>query len=279
MFTARAMQPKDYGFAVALANTMDWHMAKEDFEFNSSLEPQGCLLLYDNSAPVGLATCLSYGKVGWFGNLIVSEQVRHRGAGSFLVNHAIEFLHQKGVQSIGLYAYPHLVDFYGKLGFKADVDFTYLHAANLPKAQADRLPELTAKDFSAIEAFDRKYFGGDRSRLLKVNFFSESSLAFFVSEEGKVVGYASANVYEGMAEVAPLVCKPGRFDVAHRLLNAILSQLGGSDVYLCLPKEPSPLTESLVRLGFKEEIAVKRMFHGINPIKNCIYLAESLERG
>ena len=57
---------------------------------------------------MGIATCISFGKVGWFGNLIVKEEIRHKGAGSLLVKHAIDYLQGKGVETIGLYAYPNL---------------------------------------------------------------------------------------------------------------------------------------------------------------------------
>ncbi len=83
------MRPEDFLFATELANTMNWNMSPEDFQFNSMLEPDGCLVLFEDSKPLGIATCISFGKIGWFGNLIVKEEVRHKGAGSFLVKHAI----------------------------------------------------------------------------------------------------------------------------------------------------------------------------------------------
>ena len=93
-------------------------MAPEDFQFMTQLEPEGCFVLFDDSKPIGIATCISYGKVGWFGNLIVKEEYRSKGAGSLLVKHAINYLHGKGVETIGLYAYPNLIKFYGNLGFR-----------------------------------------------------------------------------------------------------------------------------------------------------------------
>ena len=113
MFKVKTMRTKDHAFATQLANTMNWNMAPEDFQFMSLLEPEGCFVLFDGSKRVGIATCVSYGKVGWFGNLIVQEDYRHRGAGRILVTHAVDYLHDKGTQTIGLYAYPHLTSFYG----------------------------------------------------------------------------------------------------------------------------------------------------------------------
>jgi GNAT superfamily N-acetyltransferase len=113
------MYPNNYPFVVELANTMDWDMTAADFEFNKMMEPDGCFILLENAKPVGAATCISYGKVGWFGNLIVSPAARKRGAGTFLLNHAVNYLKNAGVKTIGLYAYPYLVEFYGPLPRKA----------------------------------------------------------------------------------------------------------------------------------------------------------------
>ena len=72
MFRAGKMRAEDFPFAVQLANTMDWNMAESDFEFMTKLEPDGCFLAFQAEEPVGIATCVSYGKTGWFGNLSVN---------------------------------------------------------------------------------------------------------------------------------------------------------------------------------------------------------------
>ena len=109
------MRPEDFEFATQLANTMNWNMAPEDFEFNATLEPEGCLVAYDGSERIGIATCISFGSVGWFGNLIVDEKYRKKGVGSLLVKHAVNYLQGKGVKTIGLYAYPNLQAFLWQL--------------------------------------------------------------------------------------------------------------------------------------------------------------------
>jgi hypothetical protein len=48
---------------------------------------------------------------------------------------------------------------------------------------------------------------------------------------------------------------------------------------VALPKKEIALIATLSNAGFKEEFSVVRMFFGPNAAKNCIYLAESLERG
>ena len=123
MFRIATMRTGDFSFAVKLANTMNWNMADEDFGFILQLEPNGCFVLFDESTPVGISTCISYGKIGWFGNLVVQEDYRKKGAGTILLKHSIEYLRNGKVETIGLYAYPHLIGFYEHFGFKVDHGF------------------------------------------------------------------------------------------------------------------------------------------------------------
>ena len=125
------MRSSDFQFATKLANTMNWNMAPEDFAFMASLEPEGCFVVFEGSKRLGIATCISFGNVGWFGNLIVKEKYRRKGAGRLLVKHAVNYLQSKGAKTIGLYAYPNLESFYGSLGFEKDMDFSLLHAESL----------------------------------------------------------------------------------------------------------------------------------------------------
>jgi len=279
MFKVKPMRPKDYIFATDLANTMDWNMAPEDFQFMTSLEPEGSFVLFDGLKQVGIATCISYGKVGWFGNLIVRDETRKKGAGSMLVKHAVDYLRSKGVETVGLYAYPNLVRFYGNLGFQYDADFSVLHADALGVVSSEALPIVDAKNIEQIEKFDRTCFGGDRKKMLESIILQRDNLSYCVSKGNEVAGYVAATVYETMAWVGPLVCQEGNFDAAASLVKAVLAKLAGLTVYAALPKNESAISDLLCSVGFKEDFSVARMYLGHSAAKNCIYLAESLERG
>ena len=273
------MSPKDFTFAVELANTMDWNMAVEDFEFNAKLEPGGCLVLFDGSERVGVATCISYGRMGWFGNLVVKEAYRRKGAGTLLVKHALSYLSGLGVEAVGLYAYEHLADFYGKLGFKYDSDFLVLKADDVFHAKAGKLRTAAKQDLPALVDLDRKCFGASRKKLLEKILLDAGNLCC-VSAENKVVnGFAAAKVYGKMAELGPLVCCGNRVDIAAGLLENVLGRLRGFKVWMCAPAAETMLVETALKAGFKVEFRVARMFLGSAVAENCLYVAESLERG
>jgi predicted N-acetyltransferase YhbS len=280
MFQIRTLGPKDYGFAVALANTMNWNMASEDFQYMVSLEPDGSLLLEDDGKPVGVATCIGYGKVGWFGNLIVEPAYRKKGAGGMLVRHAVDYLHTKGVETVGLYAYPQLKDFYGELGFVADADFVLLHADNVAAVEGTGAHRIEQAQIEKISKFDSYYFGGDRSQLIESIVLEDGNAGYYMTDGGHVVGYLAATIYESMAWIGPMVCDPSkRYDFAGRLIASVLAKVAGKSVYTVAPKGDTVLLELLKSIGFKEEFTVTRMYNGISVARNCIYLAESLERG
>jgi GNAT superfamily N-acetyltransferase len=279
MFKIKAMTPDDFSFAIELANTMGWNMAIEDFQFMMHLEPEGCFILFEGSKKVGIATSISYGKVGWFGNLIVTEEYRNKGAGSLLVTHAVDYLHSKDVETIGLYAYPNLINFYSNQGFKANEDFAVLHWQAVPLSTKETLPRIEKQNIQVVTKFDMDCFGGDRKKLLESILMAEGNLGYFVLEKEEVVGYATAKVYLGMAEIGPLMCQENRGEIALRLINVLLGKMANLDVYLCLPKKDTPLFNALLKIGFKEAFHVTRMYFGPSVAKNCIYSAESLERG
>jgi predicted N-acetyltransferase YhbS len=279
MFQVKQMQVDDFQFATELANTMNWNMAPEDFEFNLSIEPKGCFVAYDGVKRIGIATCVSFGQLGWFGNLIVSEKYRKKGIGSLLVQHAIDSLKDKGVKTIGLYAYSYLTKFYISLGFKQNADFSLMAVEPLYCKPIDIQLEPAAKHIQEIEKFDTVFFGGNRSRILESIILEEGNLSYCWMENGKVSGYVAATVYEKMAWVGPLVCKTGENEVANSLVTTVFSKLNGLSVYAVIPKKEPAFFNLFSKFGFKEEFSVSRMFFGEKVSKNCIYLAESLERG
>ncbi len=279
MFHVEPMGENDFLFATILANTMNWNMAVEDFLFNFRLEPGGCFVAFHGKRRIGIATCISFGKVGWFGNLLVKEKYRKQGAGSLLVRHAVNYLQTRGVQTIGLYAYPNLTLFYDSLGFRVDEDFSVLCSDAPSSLTSEALRIVGKKQIKKIEEFDRRQFGGDRKRLLESIILEKGNLSYFCSEGGEIIGYVAATVYEKMAWVGPLISLEGRVDFTEALLKAVIAQLRGKNVYMVLPKKEKTLANMLFNADFKEDFSVSRMFLGEAVAKNCIYMAESLERG
>jgi GNAT superfamily N-acetyltransferase len=277
MFSAEKMRPKDFPFAVQLANTMDWNMTNGDFAFMRELEPDGCFVLFDDTERVGIATCISYGKTGWFGNLVVKDAARRKGAGTFLVRHAMEYLRRKGVESVGLYAYQHLTDFYGDIGFKPVDDLVVL-GGKVVHNGSDGLREVEANDVPTLIELASQFLGDDRGKLLKA-IFNEGNAGYLASHDRDVVGFVVVKVYGGMAEIGPLLCRRYYEDTGATLLKSVLNKIGGLEAYAYVPLKEKRLLETLTATGLVEKFRLTRMYLGRIPADNCVYMPESLERG
>jgi len=279
MFKVKNMEVGDFPFAVQLANTMNWSMTAGDFEFMMKLQHRGCFVLFHSQERVGIATSVSFGKVGWFGNFIVKEDFRRKGAGSLLMKHAIDFLKRKGVETIGLYAYPHLVKFYESLGFETDIDFLVLQGKAVFPAPQGIARAAKKQDAPEVIDFDCHCFGASRKKLLEPILLNTSNLCFILLENNEISGYVAAKVYDEMAEVGPLICPANHVEAAVLLLKTILGSLKGLNIFMTIPKKETALLDMLFKAGLKEDFRVTRMFWGPAVAKNCIYAAESLERG
>jgi GNAT superfamily N-acetyltransferase len=279
MFHVEKIKPEDFPFAVQLSNTMNWNMTVEDFELAAKLEPEGCFVLLEGSERLGIATAVSFGKVGWFGNLIVKEEYRKEGAGSLLLKHALDYLKGSGVESVGLYAYTNLIDFYRGFGFRIDEEFLVLQGEPSALVTAEIMEKMQKQDVKALIDFDSRCFGAHRTKLLEHIVLGEGNLCYVCDCDGRIQGYGAAKVFEGMAEVGPLVCRRKHVDDALMLLETILSQLKGRNVFMCVPAKEKVLLDWLSEAGLQRDFQVTRMFLGPPAAANCLYVAESLERG
>lgn len=279
MYIVKPMSVEDLEFAVQITDTMNWGMVKEDFEFMMQLEPEGCFTLFSDSERVGIATTISFDKVGWFGNLIVDRTHRRKGAGSLLVTHSVKYLTGKNVETVGLYAYMDKIPFYERLGFKYDSDFIVLKGKGFSSPSAVLLREAKEEDVKAILNFDKLCFGAYRRKLLELTLLGPNSLCYLSFEDGELVGYVAAKIYGKIAYLGPLVCKLRHSDISIKLLKTIFSRLDGFEISMCLPEKEIEISDSLQKCGFRESFKVARMFYGPRIGKDCIYISESLERG
>jgi GNAT superfamily N-acetyltransferase len=279
MFHVKTMSPEDFEFAVRITDIMHWNLTTADFEFMVELEPDGCFVLFEDSERIGLATTVNFGDVAWFGNLIVDESHRGKGAGTQLVRHSIAYLMSKRVKTVGLYAYMDRIRFYERLGFKYDSEFTVLNGKGSSVSVNPTARVAKSQDLQEIVGLDECCFGASRRKLLEPIILDSGNLCDIFVERERMVGYVVAKVYRRMGEIGPMVCQRGREDVALNLLRAVLDRLEGYEVSMYVPNKESAILNLLKMLGFAESFRVARMFFGPSLAEDCICMAESLERG
>lgn len=279
MYNVREMSKEDIPFAGSLADTMRWNLGAGDFEFMMELEPKGCFTLLCDSERVGIVTTVAFDNLGWFSNLIVCEDHRGKGAGALLATHAIRYLKDKGVSTIGLYAYTERISFYRKLGFQYDSDFIVLKGTSSVATSAKHVRQAKKADIEKILGFDYSCLGVDRKRMLEPILLDEDNLCYVSAEDRKLNGYIIAKVFNGMAEMGPLVCESGYGNIAVDLINTVLSRLENFEVSMCVSNKQTAILRLLQTRSLEESFRVARMFHGPTFNRGCIFMAESLERG
>ena len=272
------MSTEDFDFSIRLTSTMGWNLGEEDFEFLTELEPDGCFVLCDDSKRIGIATTIGYDKIGWVGNVIISERFRGKGAGTVLVKHCVDYLTSNGLATVGLYAYPERVPFYQRLGFNSSSEFIILRGNGFT-GPSKLYPEIVEDEIPEVINLDGRCFGSKRSKLLKPLLLDSGNISFKSVDEGEIQGFILTKIYGDTAEIGPLVCKKGRTSIAINLIKCTLKSLQDIRVSICIPEQESEIYGLLTKSGFVEHFHVIRMLHGKQIDQNCIYTAESLERG
>ncbi|HKZ93989.1 MAG TPA: GNAT family N-acetyltransferase [Candidatus Bathyarchaeia archaeon] len=275
----RKMAPNDFAFAIKLTDTMNWDLTRKDFEFMMNLEPRGCCVALDETRRVGLITTMHFGRVGWIGNVIVTPSNRSKGVGALLVKHAIDYLVGESATTIGLYAYVDTVQFYEKLGFKANSNFIRLVGQGFKMDQyTERIVRMAERDLEDVARFDERCMGWNREPLLKRIFRDSKDLCYVARDSNKLLGFIMADSYR--QEIGPCVSSPRKPEVAINLLRAVLGTFSGLEIRVGVSESRLGIVEALREMKFQEEFKVVRMYWGqVLKDKGCLLAMESLERG
>jgi len=275
------MRPSDFDFAARLSKMESWDNSSDDFRRILRVQPGGSFVATEKKRRVGIATTFSYGRLGWIGNVVISKRYRKLGIGSWLVKHAIVHLRKSGARTIGLFSYKGNLRFYQRLGFKKDA--SYLRFVGRGRALTSEGPSsIGRKDFGRILAFDRKYFGHRRDRLLRelLERFRDSS--FMTMRNSEVLGYIVGKNYDTTCEIGPWLCSREDISIAAGLLRAVLNTSMGKPVEITVPRRNRQALKLLRNHNFKDHGSVARMYYGDRtgfPDDRYTFAAESLEKG
>jgi ribosomal protein S18 acetylase RimI-like enzyme len=275
------MRAGDFDFAARLSNMEDWDNSSDDFRRILRVQPRGSFVATEKERRVGIVTAISYGRLGWIGNVVVSKRYRKLGIGSWLVKHAILYLREKGARTIGLFSYKRNLLFYQRLGFKRDA--SYLRLIGKGRALTSEGPRsIDSRDFKRVLAFDRKYFRHRRDRLLRelLTRFRDSS--FVTMRNGEVLGYIIGKNFDTTCEVGPWLCSRKDLSIAAALLRAVLNTSIEKPVEITVPRRNRQVLSLLRNHSFKDQGSVVRMYCGDRtgfPDDRYTFAAESLEKG
>ena len=205
----RPMHASDLDFAAGCTAAEGWASeTRQAFEGFLAYDPGGCFVAEAGGTQVGICVATRYGESGFIGELIVVQEMRGRGIGLGLFDHAVEYFRSRGAQNILLDAVPAAVPLYEKIGFRK-VCRSLRFTGSITGRFDPHVRTMQAADLDAVSAMDQEAFGADR------RFFLERSLSLYpefskvIECDGEMTGFIMGRRGNGIIPAGPWVVRPG----------------------------------------------------------------------
>lgn len=254
----RFLTERDLPAAMRLKEAAGWNQTVADWQRLLKLEPRGCFAAWLNEELVATTTTTSYGvDLAWIGMVLVDPAHRRGGIATQLMRAALAYLRQAGVDTIKLDATPAGQPVYDALGFVAEGLIE--RWAGVPQTICATICQpLDAELLSQVWTLDHKAFGADRRELL-LTLLADARVAplALCANDGQLRGYALARGGTRAAYLGPLVATDRAG--ALRLLDEMLAQLRGQEVYCDLPMTGLLGGADLLARGFSKQRDLVRM--------------------
>lgn len=238
----RTMRHADIPFAMKLTDQEEWGVTRSDLTRILSLDPRGSFIAKEGSRRVGLITTTQYGReLAWIGNVIVDKNDRGKHIGHHLVQRALEHLHNLRVEHIALYCFDDNVKFYGSLGFVRDIQFVRLQRKGKTSGiAAPAIHHWQKLPMHLVFASDRKAFGADRSKLIRMVLRTKAAWYVGSSNGPNAASYLLVKEFKDMSEFGPWVCIDPPNGQPREMLTLALARISGKPVEVsCLQHHPA----------------------------------------
>jgi len=250
MIVVRLMTQADIRFATESVENERWGYTRRDIERCWQYESKGCFVAKLDHKPIGHVFSISYGKLGWIGLFIVKEEYRQKRVGTQLMQTAIDYLENIGVETIRLEAVEKAVPLYKRLGFVEEFDSLrfskLLKEGESPRTscQKVKVEGMSENDLETIVRFDSKYFGANRLRVLQNLYKDSPRNCFLAKEKQNVVGYVMSRKISGIHHIGPWVCEKQDPRAACDLLVTCISAIEEKETELRIGM-PAPNTNGI----------------------------------
>jgi len=261
----RPISDADVAFSAQLNADENWTDTLWDIKRLMRCEPKGCLIAELCGRPVGQILSISYGKLGWIGVLIVLREHRGKGIGSALVRRAIAYLKESGVETIELEAAPGAVSLYKRFGFELESKtwkFTRLNE-HIRMESTTPVETMRNRDLDEVGDFDKRFFLGDRSKVLGGILVDNPDLCHVAKHRGKLMGYVMCRPTRVGFRIGPLVCDPSAPKIAEALFVTAMNSVPlGARISLSAPETNIECLNLLSKYGFERLALNVTMFAG-----------------
>lgn len=256
----RVLTAVDVPLGMRLCGQAGWNQTDADWRRFLGLEPDGCFVgICDSRAVATLTTCI-FDSCAWIGMMLVDSQMRGRGVGRAMMEHALAHLAARGVASVRLDATPLGQPLYEKLGFAAQfwLDRYALAAPTAPPQHPDVEP-VSAQLLADVLSLDRRATATDRRRLVELLLAEQPEHSRLLRREGTVVGYITARRGASAWQIGPCIAQGEAGSV---LLDDALARLAGEPVFVDIPEAQAQARRWAARHGLAPQRRLLRMCRG-----------------
>jgi GNAT superfamily N-acetyltransferase len=245
----------------ALRESVGW--SAQDWALRAAMAPPAarCLVVVDaGDAIVGVGSGITYGALGFIGNMVVAEAHRHRGIGSAVLGAVIDFLEDAGCARLELFATPAGRPLYARHGFELTDPSAMVTVARHAAIDGDvEILVEEANDLDEVTTYDAPRFGGDRRPLLAMMHADDARPLLVARDAGPIRGYLWLR--SDGPRVGPFLADEPA--VAAALLRAAFERVPDAEsLTLNLPMSNEPGVRWLRGLGVELEPWDGRMARG-----------------
>jgi GNAT superfamily N-acetyltransferase len=225
------MRRSDLPAGLRLSAQAGWNQTRADWERLLAWEPDGCFVAEEDGAVVGTVTTTTYGtRLAWVGMMLVDQARRGQGIGRRLLEHALDALDRRGIETVALDATPLGRPLYERTSFVDVLGLERYQGIAPSVVVPPGVRRLLPTDLPRIAALDETVFGVDRGQVLRDLIAAHPTVCFLVGAEGVIHGYGCRRPGARCWYVGPLVARDAA--TADILLRAALAGIGGEAVAL-----------------------------------------------
>lgn len=250
--------------AVEWARREGWNPGLEDATAFAAVDPEGFLGLYAEDELAATISLVSYGAFGFLGFYICRPDLRGKGLGLSLWNHAVGRSH---CATIGLDGVTAQQDNYRKSGFVLAHQNIRYGGPRPDTLKVTDLRKLTATDAPDIDAFEQRHglFAAPRLPFLSKWLSQNTGLA--LRKDGQISGYGVIRPCDEGYKIGPLFASDT--EDAHVILSGLLSTIPrGATFFLDVPGINPEAVQLARSLKLQPMFETARMYRGPAPDLN-----------
>jgi GNAT superfamily N-acetyltransferase len=257
------MTEGDIPLGMRLKAQAGWNQLEADWQRFLAMQPDGCFVAELDGVPVGTTNTCIFGSVAWIAMVLVDTEVRGRGVGKALMQHALAFLDQQGVRTVRLDATPMGQPLYEKLGFVAEYNLVRYEGAlkpfeDHPKDMLLLVTTSQEKDWDEVVKLDQSISNTDRRKLL-MQLFAERPDAVRIVRGSTISSYLTVRPGINALQIGPCM---GKKDSGPLLLWDAWRRYFGQRVLLDVPQDNKQAVRFAEQMGLQPQRPLVRMSRG-----------------